>query len=244
MDVSRNVSRKTNNARRALLLVLGTLMGGLGAVGMLGSSSASVLTSKHVVAVAVHPHLTVAAASVAPASHDLLAARSAHQVDIDAAQAKMRSAAAAKVPTPVPIPPSNPAPVAAAPVVVPAPAPVAPAPVAVTPAPVAVDLSGAPSDIVALIHQYFPASAWRAAEMIVWRESRFEPQVSHLNSNGTVDRGLFQLNDGGTLQNLLGQMGQSTQNVDLAFDPAWNVQAAALLFSQRGWQPWGGDPTA
>lgn len=78
-------------------------------------------------------------------------------------------------------------------------------------------------------------AAWRSAVRISWRESRLLPNVvNDTNTNGTNDWGLFQLNDGGTLQYAGG-----TPGVD-ALRPRWNARAAARLVAEVGWGPWGG----
>lgn len=78
-------------------------------------------------------------------------------------------------------------------------------------------------------------AAWRSALRISWRESRLLPNVvNDTNRNGTNDWGLFQLNDGGTLQFAGGTPGQD------ALRPRWNAKAAARIVSDVGWDPWGG----
>jgi hypothetical protein len=52
-----------------------------------------------------------------------------------------------------------------------------------------------------------------------------------VNTNGTRDLGLFQINDGGTLQELGGDEAK-------AFDPYWNVDAAHRLWRRYGWIRW------
>ena len=97
-----------------------------------------------------------------------------------------------------------------------------------------------PSDgrVVTLIHQDFPARAWHDAEAVAWCESKFRTTDIGFDSNGTHDRGLFQLNDGGTEQYLIAMIGQNPKNLNLAFNPALNVRAAALLYSRDGWSQW------
>lgn len=97
-----------------------------------------------------------------------------------------------------------------------------------------------PSDgfVVTLIHQDFPAPAWHDAEAVAWCESKFRTTDIGLDSNGTHDRGLFQLNDGGTEQYLMAMIGQNPKNVNLAFNPVLNVRAAALLYARDGWSQW------
>lgn len=79
------------------------------------------------------------------------------------------------------------------------------------------------------------APAVRSAVRIAWRESRLLPNVvNDTNTNGTNDWGLFQLNDGGTLQYAGGEPGESVLR------PRWNARAAARLVADVGWGPWGG----
>jgi hypothetical protein len=97
-----------------------------------------------------------------------------------------------------------------------------------------------PSDhyVVTLIHQDFPARAWHDAEAVAWCESKFRTTDIGFDSNGTHDRGVFQLNDGGTEQYLMAMIGQNPKNLNLAFNPVLNVRAAALLYSRDGWSQW------
>lgn len=74
-----------------------------------------------------------------------------------------------------------------------------------------------------------PAAAH--ARRIVACESSWNPGAKHRNRNGTTDYGLFQLNDGGTLQSL----GLTRAE---ALDPVANVRAAHRLYLRRGWEPW------
>ena len=81
----------------------------------------------------------------------------------------------------------------------------------------------------------FDKAAAESALRISWRESRLLPNVvNDKNTDGTNDWGLFQLNDGGTLQYAGGTPGT------LSLRPKWNVRAAARLISDVGWGPWGG----
>ena len=115
----------------------------------------------------------------------------------------------------------------------------------VRPRPVVAELADFTSDptpsdgyVVTLIHQDFPARAWHAAEAVAWCESKFRTTDIGFDSNGTHDRGLFQLNDGGTEQYLMSMIGQNPKNLNLAFNPVLNVRAAALLYARDGWSQW------
>jgi hypothetical protein len=111
-------------------------------------------------------------------------------------------------------------------------------PVLMKAAAVAIDATPTTSYVVSLIKKSFPPTAWHAAEVVAWCESKFHPLDIHYDSNGTHDRGLFQLNDGGTEQYLLQRLGFNPNNVGLAFNPGLNVRAAALLYARDGWSQW------
>jgi hypothetical protein len=100
--------------------------------------------------------------------------------------------------------------------------------------------SPTPSDgyVVTLIHQDFPKRAWHDAEAVAWCESKFRTTDIGFDSNGTHDRGLFQLNDGGTEEYLMAMIGQDPKKLNLAFNPVLNVRAAALLYARDGWSQW------
>jgi hypothetical protein len=82
-----------------------------------------------------------------------------------------------------------------------------------------------------LIRSRFPRGEWDNALAVAECESRFQALAVNVNTNGTRDLGLFQINDGGTLQELGGDEG-------LAFDPVWNVDAAYRLWRSYGWIRW------
>ena len=86
--------------------------------------------------------------------------------------------------------------------------------------------------LVALeIKSHFKGSLYKKAIVVAWCESRLDPKAVNKNRNGTVDRGVFQINDGGTMQ----QLGITAKE---AFDYNTNIRAAKKLFNDRGWQPW------
>ena len=92
--------------------------------------------------------------------------------------------------------------------------------------------------VISLIKAIFPPSAWHDAEVVAWCESKFNPTDIGFDSNGTHDRGVFQLNDGGTEQYLLGRLGLDPNNLALAFNPVLNIRAAAILYARDGWSQW------
>lgn len=99
--------------------------------------------------------------------------------------------------------------------------------------------AGSSSQVSALIASAFPPDEVHNAITVATCESHLNPyETSAPNSNGTRDMGLFQLNDGGSLQHLLSETGQNPNNLSQALNPSWNARAAALLWSQRGWEPW------
>ena len=114
----------------------------------------------------------------------------------------------------------------------------APVPVVMKTAAVAINVTATTTYVVSLIKKAFPPVAWHSAEVVAWCESKFHPLDIHFDSNGTHDRGLFQLNDGGTEQFLLQRLGFNPNNVNLAFNPVLNVRAAAMLYARDGWSQW------
>ena len=92
-------------------------------------------------------------------------------------------------------------------------------------------LSKTQAHSAAIIRTAFGDNLYKKAIAIAWCESRLMPDAHHTNNNGSTDRGLFQLNDGGTAQRL----GIIAEN---AFDAELNSEAARHLYEDRGWQPW------
>jgi len=77
--------------------------------------------------------------------------------------------------------------------------------------------------------------AFRSALRIAWRESRLLPNiVNDKNKNKTMDWGLFQLNDGGTLQYAGKEPGEKI------LQPRRNAKAARFIVENAGWGSWGG----
>jgi len=104
------------------------------------------------------------------------------------------------------------------------------------------------SDPETMIRALFPPEeADRAVEIAVC-ESNLRPGVDNRgkNSNGTVDWGLFQLNDGATLQRIFRHLeGRDPVDVEeaqrAALNPYWNVIGArwyALVDPAGGWRRW------
>jgi hypothetical protein len=87
---------------------------------------------------------------------------------------------------------------------------------------------------------YHPAvsAGWSDAELgevdrIIWRESKCEPGRTRRNANGTIDRGLMQINDIN-----LGWLAQVGITADDLLVGSENLKAGRLLYEQDGWLPW------
>lgn len=107
------------------------------------------------------------------------------------------------------------------------------------------DLAARSPVIWGVIQQTFPAEQWDNAMRVAECESGLDPSaVSDPNSNGSVDRGLFQFNDGdgklsGTLQGWLTRTGEDPKNFAKALDPYWSARAAAAkVKADGGWGAW------
>lgn len=96
--------------------------------------------------------------------------------------------------------------------------------------------------LIALVKKHFPADQIGNAMAVATCESGQRSIVGSTNSNGTTDWGIFQLNDGGTLQGSLRRVGVSFSSTrdaqQKALDPATNVKAAGAIYADRGWAPW------
>lgn len=78
----------------------------------------------------------------------------------------------------------------------------------------------------------FPPEERRDALQVAWCESRLDPgAVGPANRNGSRDFGLFQFNDGGTLQHYIGSEAR-------AMDAVTSARAARTYAGERGWRPW------
>lgn len=104
---------------------------------------------------------------------------------------------------------------------------------------------GAPigaASVLSLVRKYFPAQEVTNAMAVARCESSLKNQVGATNPNGTRDYGLFQINDGGTLQAALRRINEPytdlTQARKKALDSEINVRMARVLWDARGWQPW------
>lgn len=98
------------------------------------------------------------------------------------------------------------------------------------------------AQVLSYVRKYFPAAEVGNAMAVARCESGHANRVGKTNANGTRDYGVFQLNDGGTLQAALNRIGQGTDDIATArergLDAETNVEAAHAIWASRGWQPW------
>lgn len=66
------------------------------------------------------------------------------------------------------------------------------------------------------------------AVAVMWAESGRWTKAYHVNDDGSIDRGLFQIND---------RAHPSVSDAD-AYDPKLNALYAWVLHRSNGWQPW------
>lgn len=97
-------------------------------------------------------------------------------------------------------------------------------------------------EVLSLVRKFFPDEEVGNAMAVSRCESGHRNVVGARNSNGTRDYGIFQINDGGTLQAALRRVGVSYSSTsearDHALDPLTNVRMASVIWESRGWQPW------
>ncbi len=98
------------------------------------------------------------------------------------------------------------------------------------------------AEVLDLVRANFPADQVGNAMAVSRCESGHGNRVSKPNTNGSRDFGVFQINDGGTLQAALRAIGVSFSDITdarkKALDPALNVRMARAIWDSRGWQPW------
>jgi len=96
--------------------------------------------------------------------------------------------------------------------------------------------------VLRLVVKYFPAKQVGNAMSVAGCESFYSAQKSAANTDGSTDWGIFQLNDNGTLQTALKNLGlpsASLKERQLAvLDSETNVRAAAQIWVTEGWAPW------
>ena len=70
-------------------------------------------------------------------------------------------------------------------------------------------------------------------DRIMWRESKCTPTATHRNANGSIDRGLLQVNS--IHLKWLADLGISADDLLV---PSVNLTAGRRLYEQDGWGPW------
>ena len=98
------------------------------------------------------------------------------------------------------------------------------------------------AEVLELVRTHFPANQVGNAMAVSRCESGHANRVSKQNTNGSRDFGVFQINDGGTLQAALRSIGVRSSGIAearrKALDPSINVRMARAIWDSRGWQPW------
>lgn len=92
-----------------------------------------------------------------------------------------------------------------------------------------------PATVRQWIRDIWPDHVQDRAVRIARCESRHNPIAINRNTNGSRDFGVFQFNNGGTLQSYLGS---GRLGVQRALDARENIRAALRLWRDRGFQPW------
>lgn len=98
------------------------------------------------------------------------------------------------------------------------------------------------AEVRELVRRFFPPEQVGNAMAVSRCESGHSNAIGAANTNGTRDFGVFQINDGGTLQAALRRIGVPYSSISdaraKALDPALNVRMARVIWDTRGWQPW------
>lgn len=116
-----------------------------------------------------------------------------------------------------------------------------PQPAQATPMPTAIP-NGSPYDEI--INQIFGDQSSNAFRTLQNENSRLDPKAENrYNSNGTVDRGIFQINSG-TFNDFQRRnaLPPSVKSFEDLFDALKNIEMAKAIYDQQGWDAWYGAP--
>lgn len=94
---------------------------------------------------------------------------------------------------------------------------------------------GEPTPFDDKLNQHFSANDIPMAKEAMKRESSGNPRAKNVNTNGTVDYGLFQINEVNVPE--LRKAGIINEVTDL-YDVDVNIKAASYLQKKYGWKPW------
>jgi len=98
-----------------------------------------------------------------------------------------------------------------------------------------------------IISKYFGDQMPNALKTLQGENSAQNPRAENkYNSNGTVDRGLFQINSA-TFDDFMQRKGKQLRSMginsfDDMFDPEKNAAMAKMIYDQQGWDGWYGAP--
>lgn len=86
------------------------------------------------------------------------------------------------------------------------------------------------------VSNYFPPEELSNAINVMFQESSGNPSAININSNGSKDYGLYQINDIHAPR-IKKTFGYSMEDL---LDPVKNLEVASWLFKEQGWTPWVG----
>lgn len=98
----------------------------------------------------------------------------------------------------------------------------------------------------AAISQYFGDQATNALRTLQGENSRHDPRAENRNRDGSLDRGIFQINSNTFADfqrrkaNVMQQYG--INSYDDMYDPVKNTIMAKIIWDEQGWNAWYGAP--
>lgn len=84
-----------------------------------------------------------------------------------------------------------------------------------------------PEGCIDAMKRYWPQSEWNNALVIMRRESGLQPSAINYNTDGTIDRGCFQVNSI-----------HKDFDITKEFNPDYNAQVALIVYQAAGWRAW------
>ena len=96
------------------------------------------------------------------------------------------------------------------------------------------------------IKRYFGKQAANAVRVLGGENARRDPNAENHNSDGSIDRGLFQINSN-TFADFMKRKGallreNGIRSYDDMFDPTKNTIMASIIYKEQGWNAWYGSP--
>ena len=102
------------------------------------------------------------------------------------------------------------------------------------------------NDVVKIVQQNFGKQTKNALRTLQGENARYRFDAENVNRNGSIDRGLFQINSD-TYNDFVRRRPELLQRAGISswddmFDPMLNARMARIIWDAQGWAAWYGAP--